>query len=82
MHLVGKAADIQIDQLTALQTLRLVQQVPEFTGYGLYCSEHFVHVDVRPTVLKHIATWGRLTATGKYVSLQEAITEWERVHGK
>jgi hypothetical protein len=82
MHLVGKAADIQVDQLTALQTLKLVQTIPQFTGYGLYVEEHFVHVDSRtPVPNGHIATWGRLTATGKYGSLDEAIKEWERLNG-
>lgn len=82
MHIVGKAADVQIDQLDALATLRLVQQVPQFTGYGLYVAEHFVHVDTRPPVsIGHIATWGRLTANGSYGTLEQAIKEWERLHG-
>lgn len=83
MHIIGKAADIQIDQLTALQTLELVQQSGAFTGYGFYVAEHFVHVDVRPPISKGvIATWGRLTANGSYCSLEQALKEWKRQHDR
>lgn len=83
MHIVGRATDIQIDQQTTLQTLELVKQISVFTAYGLYVAEHFVHVDVRPpSAPGHIATWGRLTANGNYVTLDLAVQEWNRLHGK
>lgn len=82
MHIVGKAADVQVDQLNAIQTLELVKQINVFTGYGLYVGEHFVHVDTRqPSSAGHIAMWGRLTSTGPYGTLDQAVKEWERLYG-
>lgn len=83
MHLAGKAADIQIDQLDAMQTLTLVKQIPEFTGYGLYVLEHFCHVDARPLVKGHKPeTWARIDPAKGYVSLAEGEKAWERSQTK
>lgn len=78
MHIAGKAADIQVDQLNAKQALDLVKAIPEFTGYGLYVNEHFVHVDTRPGKL---ATWGRVDPKQGYVSLAAAEAAWSKQHG-
>lgn len=75
MHIIGRAADIQADQLTAYELLGMVKQVTDFTGYGFYVAEHFVHVDTRPGPL---ATWGRVTRHGSYTTLALAEENWIR----
>lgn len=69
LHLLGKAADVSIDGLSAIELYALATLVPVFndSGIGLYPAEEFIHVDVRGTV----ARWARLD--GKYVSIQEAL---------
>lgn len=68
-HLHGRAADIQIGELSVPEMLELVDAISEFHegGIGIYDSG-FVHVDNRRWKQ---ARWGRID--GKYVGLEEAL---------
>ena len=79
MHLAGRAADIQVDQLDTKQLLDLVLTMPEFTGIGFYVEEHFIHVDTRPGPR---VTWSRILRDGKYSSLDEGIKQWDSLKTK
>ncbi len=82
MHIIGRAADIQVDQLSAMQVLEIVKQISVFTGYGLYVAEQFVHVDTRPNSNGQPATWGRILRHGSYTSLDIAEKNWKLIHDK
>lgn len=80
MHIAGKAADIQVDQLDAFALLHMItSNSPDFgfTGIGFYPdrNEMFVHVDTRPGPL---ATWARIG--NKYVSLAEGVKLWKKAN--
>jgi uncharacterized protein YcbK (DUF882 family) len=49
-HLLGLAADIKIEGLSALDLLEYAESI-NFTGIGLYEKKNFLHLDVRPTKL-------------------------------
>ena len=68
-HMLGKAADIVIKDLTPYQVYRLAEKVAAFKngGMGMYPQNGFVHVDVRG----HKARWAKLH--GRTVSIAEAM---------
>lgn len=70
LHVAGKAADIQIDGATVLETFELCKQIEAFRlgGIGIYPQEHFVHVDVRDKA----ARWARVD--GNYVGLSVGLS--------
>jgi uncharacterized protein YcbK (DUF882 family) len=49
-HLLGLAADIKIEGVSALDLLEYAESIT-FTGIGLYEKKNFLHLDVRPTKL-------------------------------
>jgi len=49
-HLLGLAADIQIEGVSALDLLEYAE-ILNFAGIGLYEKKNFLHLDVRPTKL-------------------------------
>jgi uncharacterized protein YcbK (DUF882 family) len=49
-HLLGLAADIKIEGVSALDLLEYAESI-NFTGIGLYEKKNFLHLDVRPTKL-------------------------------
>lgn len=46
-HLLGKAADIHVDGLSARQVYDVARNILEFHGFGVADSQNFVHLDVR-----------------------------------
>jgi len=46
-HLLGKAADIRVDGMTARQIYDVARNIVEFHGFGVADSLNFVHLDVR-----------------------------------
>jgi uncharacterized protein YcbK (DUF882 family) len=49
-HLLGLAADIKIEGVSALDLLEYAE-ILNFAGIGLYEKKNFLHLDVRPTKL-------------------------------
>jgi uncharacterized protein YcbK (DUF882 family) len=49
-HMLGLAADIQIEGVSALDLLEYAEMI-DFSGIGLYEKKNFLHLDVRPTKL-------------------------------
>jgi uncharacterized protein YcbK (DUF882 family) len=49
-HLLGLAADIQVEGVSALDLLEYAEMI-NFAGIGLYEKNNFLHLDVRPTKL-------------------------------
>jgi uncharacterized protein YcbK (DUF882 family) len=49
-HLLGLAADIKIEGVSALDLLEIAEMI-DFSGIGLYEKKNFLHLDVRPTKL-------------------------------
>ena len=49
-HLLGLAADIKIEGVSALDLLEYAEMI-DFSGIGLYEKKNFLHLDVRPTKL-------------------------------
>jgi uncharacterized protein YcbK (DUF882 family) len=49
-HLLGLAADIKIEGVSALDLLEYVEII-NFAGIGFYEKKNFLHLDVRPTKL-------------------------------
>ena len=49
-HMLGLAADIQIEGVSALDLLEYAEMI-NFAGIGLYEKKNFLHLDVRPTKL-------------------------------
>ena len=47
-HLLGLAADIQVEGESALDLLEIAEMI-DFSGIGLYEKKNFLHLDVRPT---------------------------------
>jgi uncharacterized protein YcbK (DUF882 family) len=52
-HLLGLAADIKIEGVSALDLLEIAEMI-DFPGIGLYEKKNFLHLDVRPT---RLARW-------------------------
>jgi uncharacterized protein YcbK (DUF882 family) len=49
-HLLGLAADIKIEGVSALDLLEIAEMI-DFSGIGFYEKKNFLHLDVRPTKL-------------------------------
>ena len=49
-HMLGLAADIQIEGVSALDLLEYAEII-NFAGIGFYEKKNFLHLDVRPTKL-------------------------------
>jgi len=49
-HLLGLAADIKIEGVSALDLLEYAE-ILNFSGIGFYEKKNFLHLDVRPTKL-------------------------------
>jgi len=46
-HNSGKAAHIQIDDVSPQEVFKIAETIPELKGVGFYPQENFVHVDTR-----------------------------------
>jgi len=49
-HMLGLAADIQVEGVSALDLLEYAEMI-NFAGIGFYEKKNFLHLDVRPTKL-------------------------------
>ena len=49
-HMLGLAADIRIEGVSALDLLEYAEMI-NFAGIGFYEKKNFLHLDVRPTKL-------------------------------
>jgi uncharacterized protein YcbK (DUF882 family) len=61
-HTMGKAADIQIEGMTAREVYAAAMQAGGFRGFGVDDARGFVHVDERPVVTRWCYRGGRQSA--------------------
>jgi uncharacterized protein YcbK (DUF882 family) len=47
MHVLGKAADIRVEGVSAVKLYQLTKRIPQFRGFGVDVQRGFVHVDTR-----------------------------------
>ena len=64
-HVLGKAADIRIHNMSVEQMYNICKGF--FNGVGIYPDQHFLHVDVR----EKKSTWVYLKSKKKYLTLEE-----------
>ena len=53
-HTTGIAADITIDNFSAIETFKLAEEIPEIMGIGLNIDENYVHIDTRKATERSI----------------------------
>ena len=71
-HLLGKAADIRIKNMSVEQMYNICKGF--FNGIGLYPEQHFIHVDVRPVK----STWVYIRSRKQYLTYEQFQVELEK----
>jgi hypothetical protein len=66
-HSRGKAVNLAIDGVTAVELFKFAETIPGLNGLGLYPEEGMIHIDTRPEEKKE--SW--VKEKGKYHPLTE-----------